>query len=186
MVDTFYGTKKVIAASMTRAQYNKYRGWDLPKDENGADEGYLVEYMDGGKPNMKEHEGYVSWSPKEQFEKAYQSATFDSLSFSHALFALKEGKAVARSGWNGKGMYIYLVPANSYPAQTKVAIDYWSKQPNVEFKTHYGDSLAGIPDQQIPLVPYGAYLAMKTAQGNVVPWLASQTDIIADDWAVVN
>ena len=34
-------------------------------------------------------------------------------------------------------------------------------------------------------VPYGAYIAMKTAQGNVVPWLASQTDMLADDWYIV-
>ena len=41
-MDTFIGTKMVNATPMTRAQYNDFRGWQLPADENGADEGYLV------------------------------------------------------------------------------------------------------------------------------------------------
>ena len=48
------------------------RGWDLPADENGADEGYLVEYADGGAGNVPEVTGYVSWSPKGVFLKAYE------------------------------------------------------------------------------------------------------------------
>jgi hypothetical protein len=85
-------------------------------------------------------------------------------SFQGALSALKDGRRVARAGWNGKGMFLYLVPANSYPAQTGAA------------KAYFGENA---------LVPYGAYLAMKTAQENVVPWLASQTDILAEDWEVL-
>lgn len=84
------------------------------------------------------------------------------MNFSIILDKLKEGKKVARAGWNGKGMYLYHVPAQSYPAVTDVA------------KKEFGD-----------MVPYGAYIAMKTAQGNVVPWLASQTDLLAEDWAVI-
>ena len=67
----YIGTKEVKAAPMNRAEYNVFRGWDLPEDEDGTDEGYLVEYTDGGKPNVAGYTGYVSWSPKEQFEKAY-------------------------------------------------------------------------------------------------------------------
>lgn len=67
----FIGTKEVYAAPMNRQMYNDYRGWELPSNENGADEGYLVEYMDGGKSNHPDHAGYISWSPKEQFENAY-------------------------------------------------------------------------------------------------------------------
>lgn len=81
--------------------------------------------------------------------------------FDQALLALEDAKRVARIGWNGKGMFVYLVPANSYPAQTRVA------------KLVFG-----------AFVPYGAYLAMKTATGEVVPWLASQTDILAKDWVI--
>lgn len=68
---TYIGTKIIQATPMDRLAYNEYRGWTLPADENGADEGYLVEYLDGGKPNHPAHQGYISWSPKEQFDKAY-------------------------------------------------------------------------------------------------------------------
>lgn len=57
----YIGTKLIEAEPMTRGDYNKYRGWTIPADENPADEGYLVRYSDS----------YVSWSPKEVFDKAY-------------------------------------------------------------------------------------------------------------------
>lgn len=72
-MNTYIGTKIINATPMNRADYNFYRGWSLPADENGADEGYLVEYLDGGKPNHPDHAGYISWSPKEQFDNAYES-----------------------------------------------------------------------------------------------------------------
>lgn len=87
------------------------------------------------------------------------------LSFERALSWLKMGKPVRRSGWNGKGMFLYLVPAARYPAQTAVAKAFWGEN---------------------ALVPYGGYIAMKTAQDNVVPWLASQTDLLADDWCLLD
>lgn len=67
----YIGTKMINAEAMTRAAYNELRGWELPEGESGEDEGYLVEYLDGGKPNVPSHTGYVSWSPKEQFDAAY-------------------------------------------------------------------------------------------------------------------
>ena len=161
---TFIGTKILRASPLTRQAYNDLRGWQLPSDENGADEGYLVEYTDGGTPNVDGFEGYVSWSPKEQFEAAYQP--LEAMNFGHAIEMLKRGERVARSGWNGKGMFLYLVPAASYPAGRNVL----------------GTMKGVFPDD---MVPYGAYIAMKTAQDNVVPWLASQTDVLADDWQVV-
>lgn len=57
----YIGTKLIEAEPMTRGDYNKYRGWAIPADENPADEGYLIRYSDS----------YVSWSPKEVFDKAY-------------------------------------------------------------------------------------------------------------------
>lgn len=94
------------------------------------------------------------------------------MDFGEAIKALKSGSRVARSGWNGKGMFLYHVPANSYPAQTAVAKSYFAKP-------------AGDNEAVTPMVPYGAYIAMKTAQDNVVPWLASQTDVLAEDWEVL-
>ena len=81
------------------------------------------------------------------------------MNFGLALEAMKHGKPVERKGWNGRGMFLYLVPAGTYPAKTEIAKQAFGKD-----------------------VEYGAYIAMKTAQGNVVPWLASQTDVLADDW----
>ena len=68
---TYIGTKIIQATPMNRADYNDYRAWELPANENGADEGYLVEDTNGGKANDSRHVGYISWSPNEQFEKAY-------------------------------------------------------------------------------------------------------------------
>lgn len=80
-----------------------------------------------------------------------------------AVILMLSGHKVARSGWNGKDMFVYHVGANAYPAQSKAA------------KEHFGDDA---------LVPYGAYVAMKTAEGTVVPWLCSQTDLLANDWGL--
>lgn len=57
----YIGVERAEARPMTRGDYNVYRGWQIPADEDPADEGYLVKYRDG----------YESWSPKEVFEEAY-------------------------------------------------------------------------------------------------------------------
>jgi hypothetical protein len=88
------------------------------------------------------------------------------MDFGQALNNLKCGERVARSGWNGKGMFLYHVPAASYPAQ----------------RNERGTMIGVFPDD---MVPYRAYIAMKTAQNDVVPWVASQSDILADDWFVL-
>ena len=67
---SYTGTKIINAFPMNRADYNVLRGWELPADENGADEGYLVEYPDSDS-NVDGFEGYISWSPKDVFERSY-------------------------------------------------------------------------------------------------------------------
>lgn len=67
----YIGTKIIRAKPMTRKAYNDLRGWTVPEDENPADDGFLVEYLDGGSPNVAGYDGYVSWSPRAPFEKAY-------------------------------------------------------------------------------------------------------------------
>ncbi len=156
------GVKMILAVAMNRGDYNAYRVWKLPDDEDGSDDGFLVEYIDGGQANHPNHKGYISWSPKGVFDNSYRPV--DGMSFGMATEAAKIlGLKVERLGWNGKGMFVYFVPENVYPAVTDVA------------KAEFGGN-----------VPYGAYFAMKTAQGNVVPWLASQTDMAADDWRIVD
>lgn len=71
----YTGTKTVLARPLNRQAYVDYRGWILPAGEDAAEEGYLVEYTDGGKPNDPRHAGYISWSPKDVFERAYHPAT---------------------------------------------------------------------------------------------------------------
>lgn len=71
----YIGTKQINAKPMNRLEYNQFRGWELPADENGEDEGYLVEYVGPGqKANTAEYAGYVSWSPKDVFEESYKPA----------------------------------------------------------------------------------------------------------------
>ena len=77
-----------------------------------------------------------------------------------ALEELKAGNKVARKGWNGANQFIWYVPPGSYPARMEAIKGYF-------------------PDDK---VPYGGYLALKNAQGQVVPWLPSQGDLLAEDW----
>lgn len=71
------------------------------------------------------------------------------MNFGDAIHALKEGKRVSRSGWNGKGMWLELQAPDAGSKMT------------------------------LP------YIYMKTAQDDLVPWLASQTDVLAEDWGIV-
>ena len=159
---TYIGTKQVIGVSMTRGEYNAYRGWELPANENGADEGYLVEYTDGGKPNDSRHAGYISWSPKEQFENAYRPTS--GLTFGLAIELLKKGAKVARAGWNGKGMFLFLVPGSTFTVNRAPLLGIYPEGTQINYCPH---------------------IDMKTADDKVVPWLASQTDVLAEDWVVV-
>lgn len=89
----YIGTKEVQATPMNRGDYNALRGWQVPENENPADDGYLVVYPNG-EPNIKEFNGYVSWSPKKQFEEAYRvSETFkDRLTIEYAQLEERLGK----------------------------------------------------------------------------------------------
>lgn len=160
----YIGTKLIRAQAMSRAEYNDYRGWELPANESGDDLGFLVEYLDGGQSNHPNHSGYISWSPADVFSRAYRPAT--GLTFGMALEALKLGERVARAGWNGAGQFVYLVlvSAASYPAQTGAA------------KAHFG------PDA---MVPYNAYMAIKNVNETVSAWVPSVNDCLVEDWEIV-
>jgi hypothetical protein len=161
----YIGTKLISGMPMTLGDYNVYQGWDIPEDQDPAKEGYLVEYTDGGEANHPKHAGYISWSPKEQFENAYED-TSEAMTFGHALVALKQGLKVARAGWNGKGMWIILVPGN------------FGIRP-----------VAGTPYSKAGLtadVDIDPHMDMFTAGGSMQPgWLASQADMLAEDWVIV-
>ena len=97
-------------------------------------------------------------------------AVVGGVDFSFALRALKDGARVRRSGWNGKGMWITLSPGNRHvPAE-----NLWA--PN---NRAFAESRR---ERTVEVLPY---ITMKTADDKIVPWLASQTDLLADDWEIL-
>lgn len=157
----YIGTKIIKAKAMTRGEYNIFRGWTIPKDENPADEGYLVEYSDG----------YISWSPKKQFEEAYREC--DNMTFGLAIEALKKGLKVARKGWNGKGMYLWLLPEAKIPKE-------WCR--DKKLLECFGDK-----DELLCLGSIRMYTHDSTGRTAVLTgWLASQSDMLSEDWYIVS
>lgn len=101
-------------------------------------------------------DGYVSWCPKEAFEEAYRPT--DGMTFGLAIEAMKRGLKVARRGWNGKGIYLELQAPDEH---SKMTLPY------------------------IYIVTTGLITLNPHAPKGCVPWLASQTDMLADDWYIV-
>lgn len=166
----YVGYNLIEAKPMNRQEYNDYRGWQLPANENGADEGFLVEYIDGGQqPNHPNHIGYIQWLPKDVFKRSYASS--GELDFGKALVALKNGKRVCRSGWNGKGMFLFLLPAGTVP--TKAIHDPALKE--VIEKEVGGETFEALGS-----------IRMFTADKKILTgWLASQTDMLSEDWMIL-
>lgn len=89
------------------------------------------------------------------------------MDFQQALSCLKGGRRVARQGWNGKGMFLVLVPGSEFP---------------VTADRPFGQAAPELIGQT---VKYQPHIDMFTAQGTFVPWLASQSDLLAEDWAAL-
>jgi len=237
----YIGRKRIKAMPMNRLEYNVYRGWELPADEDGLDNGYLVEYLDGGRANHPDHTGYISWSPKEVFDNAYKiaeswedrvkieldelnikikdldTAIVDSvvpadqigilvnqltvmrvykyilekrldkvtddvpnelksiiyMSFGDAIKALKQGLLVARAGWNKDGMCVM----KQIPAEINLDIipDMQSLQPSLKVKL--------IAEQNT--IKYRNQMILVQSDGTADSWVASSSDIFAEDWYIV-
>ena len=86
------------------------------------------------------------------------------MNFSQALDAIKEGKKVSRSGWNGKNMFIFLVQGSTFKVNRPPLMGIYPEGTEVN---------------------YHAHVDMKTANNMIVPWLVSQTDLLSEDWGVV-
>jgi len=107
------------------------------------------------------------------------------MNFGQAVEAAKNGKLIQRSGWNGKGMFVFMRPGDSI--QTGVipnikslpqAVKDWIES-NINDKHNPGES-------GLTPVVFTPYLCMKAADNTIVNgWLASQTDILAEDWEEV-
>ena len=96
--------------------------------------------------------------------------TEDGMTFGAAIEAMKNGKFVARKGWNGKGMYLWLMP----PANIKAE---WCKEPH----------LKALAEQNGGEIQALGAIRMLTADKKILTgWLASQTDILSTDWVVVS
>lgn len=104
-------------------------------------------------------DGYESWSPRDVFEEAYRPT--GSMSFGLAIEAAKKGKRIARKGWNGKGQYVELASCIAYTA----------------------------PDGQVVNAEHEAIgsqaFAFVGTSGVQLGWLASQADMLAEDWQII-
>lgn len=155
-----YVGAKLIKAEREPAPY------DIGEHKKG-EPGYKVEYPDG----------YTSWSPKDVFEEAYRKADLDFIinvreedpnatqtigefGFDKAIRLLKKGFRLSRKGWNGKNQYIVVVNCLSY-------IDECGAIVNSDHKD-IGN----------------AAIAFVGTSGTQVGWLASQADMLAEDWGV--
>lgn len=107
-------------------------------------------------------DGYRSWCPKPQFEQA--NRLVNKMTFGHAIEAMKIGAKVAREEWGEKNAFVFLVPGS-------------------EFKVNRAPLLGIYPEGTE--IKYHSHIDMKTTQGYIVPWLASQADMLAEDWSIV-
>lgn len=87
------------------------------------------------------------------------------MDFGQALAAIKAGKKIARAGWNGKDMFLFLVPGSTFTVNRAPLLGIYPEGTQIQ---------------------YHAHIDMKTAQGYVVPWLASQADLLGEDWILVD
>ena len=104
-------------------------------------------------------DGYESFSPKQVFEEAYRPT--DGLSFGLAIEAAKKGEKIARRGWNGKNQYVELATCIGY------------KDPQGNVTNPYHEAIGN------------KALAFVGTSGVQLGWLASQADMLADDWRIV-
>lgn len=104
-------------------------------------------------------DGYESWSPKEVFDEAYRPT--DAMTFGLAIEAMKAGKKVARAGWNGKNQHIELASCISY------------KSPEGQLVNADHDAIGN------------QAVAFCGTSGVQMGWLASQADMLAEDWRIV-
>ena len=86
------------------------------------------------------------------------------MNFGSALQALKNGQKVAREGWNGKGMFLFLVPGSVFKVNRAPLLGIYPEGTEITYRPH---------------------IDMRTVDGEIVPWVASQTDVLAEDWCVV-
>lgn len=137
-------------------KYPKSGGANVERGAN--DDGYVIFYRGGE---------YVSWCPKKEFEDV--SRPCDGMTFGMAVEAMKRGAKVTRIGWNGKGMYIWVMPGSTVSGCNQITDPHLAEIDKAEGEIRFLGSIR-----------------MRTATGDVLTgWLASQTDMLAEDWEIV-
>ena len=86
------------------------------------------------------------------------------MNFGDAIASLKAGQKVARSGWNGKEMFLFLVPGSTFTVNRPPLLGIYPEGTSISYRPH---------------------VDMRTANGEIVPWICSQSDMLEDDWFVV-
>lgn len=104
----------------------------------------------------------------EEQVKGMDPAPTQQFGFETALINLKSGRRVCRAGWNGKGMWLTIVRPKGL----------------LELEPEYYTTADG-RDGMLYRLSYAPHIAMRAAPGDMVPWLASVTDLMAEDWMVV-
>ena len=98
----------------------------------------------------------------DEFEKLNRPR--EGLNFGAAIEALKSGKKASRLGWNGKGMFLFLVAGSTFKVNRPPLLGIYTEGTIIDYRPH---------------------IDMKTVDGEIVPWVASQTDILAEDWGII-
>ena len=116
-----------------------------------------------GETNVTGYNGYVNWVTEEEFYSTHKEVV--GMTFGEAIELLKQGKKVARSGWNGKGMFLFLVDGSTFKVNRPPLLGIYPEGTEINYQPH---------------------IDMKTADDTIVPWLASQSDVLAEDWNIVD
>lgn len=157
----YIGTKIVQAAPAVRYLMKDGNNWVIEKDDHLAlaqvNMEDVVAWEDAYVVVYKD--GYSSWSPEAVFEEAYRETT--GMPFGLAIEAAKKGKKIARAGWNGKSQYVELAYCISYKNNAAEIVNV--NHCNIGSKA----------------------LAFVGTSGVQMGWLASQADMLADDWYIV-
>lgn len=86
------------------------------------------------------------------------------MKYSQALDKLNEGAKLAREGWNGKGMFIFLVPGSTFKVNRAPLLGIYPEGTEINYRPH---------------------IDIMDAEGKVGPWTPSQADQLAEDWQVI-
>lgn len=138
--------------------------------------------------NPKNHDDkwYVAKKYFEDNLELVQEVETKNLSYGKALEAVIEGKLIAREGWNGKGMFVFMRPGDEL--QIDMIVNKVKSLPE-SFKKYVDqvmDDNHNPGEKGLGKIKFTPYLCMKAADGSIVNgWLASQTDMLSSDWCIL-